>query len=200
MLAKYLAEGEGFEPSIRFPAYTLSKRAPSATRPPLRRAAQYSDGVQRGKGGDGLAARSQFCKVSSILAMTVGAESLAEPTSPPPAARGGLPSVGMFLFGVLVANGIIAAVVHFVVDGKSTAEAWYQWDANSLVGLQALVEKRLDPNPEDPTLYFDVVLPILQQPLSLTVFVVLLVLDIIPLLILVRKLKRKRLEPAADDV
>ena len=31
-----MAEGEGFEPSIRFPAYTLSKRAPSATRPPLR--------------------------------------------------------------------------------------------------------------------------------------------------------------------
>src|SRR5262249_50054653 len=30
------AEGEGFEPSIRFPVYTLSKRAPSATRPPLR--------------------------------------------------------------------------------------------------------------------------------------------------------------------
>ena len=32
-----MAEGEGFEPSIRFPAYTLSKRAPSATRPPLLR-------------------------------------------------------------------------------------------------------------------------------------------------------------------
>jgi hypothetical protein len=32
-----MAEGEGFEPSIRFPAYTLSKRAPSATRPPLRK-------------------------------------------------------------------------------------------------------------------------------------------------------------------
>ena len=30
-----VAEGEGFEPSIRSPAYTLSKRAPSATRPPL---------------------------------------------------------------------------------------------------------------------------------------------------------------------
>ena len=29
------AEREGFEPSIRFPACTLSKRAPSATRPPL---------------------------------------------------------------------------------------------------------------------------------------------------------------------
>ena len=30
-----VAEGEGFEPSIRLPVYTLSKRAPSATRPPL---------------------------------------------------------------------------------------------------------------------------------------------------------------------
>ena len=33
---QFLAEGEGFEPSIRFPVYTLSKRAPSAARPPLR--------------------------------------------------------------------------------------------------------------------------------------------------------------------
>src|SRR5690349_6804750 len=32
-----LAEGVGFEPTIRFPVYTLSKRAPSATRPSLRR-------------------------------------------------------------------------------------------------------------------------------------------------------------------
>jgi hypothetical protein len=31
----YVAEREGFEPSRRLPAYTLSKRAPSATRPPL---------------------------------------------------------------------------------------------------------------------------------------------------------------------
>jgi hypothetical protein len=30
-----LAEREGFEPSIEFPLYTLSKRAPSATRPSL---------------------------------------------------------------------------------------------------------------------------------------------------------------------
>jgi hypothetical protein len=33
---KKVAEREGFEPSIRFPVYTLSKRAPSATRTPLR--------------------------------------------------------------------------------------------------------------------------------------------------------------------
>ena len=30
-----MAEREGFEPSIRFPVYTLSKRAPSAARPPI---------------------------------------------------------------------------------------------------------------------------------------------------------------------
>ena len=34
----WLAEGVGFEPTRRFPAHTLSKRAPSATRPPLREA------------------------------------------------------------------------------------------------------------------------------------------------------------------
>ena len=32
---KKMAEREGFEPSKRFPVYTLSKRAPSTTRPPL---------------------------------------------------------------------------------------------------------------------------------------------------------------------
>ncbi len=32
-----LAEGVGFEPTIRFPVYTLSRRAPSTTRPPLRK-------------------------------------------------------------------------------------------------------------------------------------------------------------------
>ena len=31
-----VAERKGFEPSRRFPAYTLSRRAPSTTRPPLR--------------------------------------------------------------------------------------------------------------------------------------------------------------------
>jgi hypothetical protein len=39
-----LAEGVGFEPTIRFPVYTLSKRAPSATRPPLRSLLGHSDG------------------------------------------------------------------------------------------------------------------------------------------------------------
>jgi hypothetical protein len=34
--AGQLAEGVGFEPTIRLPVYTLSRRAPSTTRPPLR--------------------------------------------------------------------------------------------------------------------------------------------------------------------
>src|SRR5690606_20512118 len=33
---RIVAEREGFEPSIRFPVYTRSRRAPSTTRPPLR--------------------------------------------------------------------------------------------------------------------------------------------------------------------
>src|SRR4030095_9762526 len=35
-LAQKLAERQGFEPWIEFPLYTLSKRAPSTTRPSLR--------------------------------------------------------------------------------------------------------------------------------------------------------------------
>src|SRR5271165_3809936 len=38
-----MAEGAGFEPAIRFPAYTLSRRAPSTTRPPLRDFAKRLD-------------------------------------------------------------------------------------------------------------------------------------------------------------
>jgi hypothetical protein len=37
-----LAERVGFEPTVRFPAHTLSKRAPSATRTPLRSQQTYS--------------------------------------------------------------------------------------------------------------------------------------------------------------
>jgi hypothetical protein len=47
-----VAEGVGFEPTIRFPVYTLSKRAPSATRPSLR-AALPSPASGRGEGRAG---------------------------------------------------------------------------------------------------------------------------------------------------
>ncbi len=39
-----MAEGAGFEPAIRFPVYTLSRRAPSTTRPPLRIGRTYLAG------------------------------------------------------------------------------------------------------------------------------------------------------------
>ncbi len=65
---------------------------------------------------------------------------------------------------------------HFGTAGKSIAEVWARADANSLVGLQATVEQRLDPNPEEPTLYFDIVLPVLQLPLWLSLFVIFAVL------------------------
>jgi hypothetical protein len=57
-----LAEGEGFEPSIRFPVYTLSKRAPSAARPPLRTRirAHYSPGGE----ADNSRSRCGQCKMS----------------------------------------------------------------------------------------------------------------------------------------
>src|SRR5258708_16568640 len=45
-----LAEREGFEPSIQFPVYTLSKRAPSTTRPSLRRHLGTPSGYHGGSG------------------------------------------------------------------------------------------------------------------------------------------------------
>ena len=45
-----LAERVGFEPTLRFPPNTLSKRAPSATRTPLRgHQGQYSIAEQAGR-------------------------------------------------------------------------------------------------------------------------------------------------------
>src|SRR5690606_39524045 len=47
-----MAEREGFEPSRRFPAYTLSRRAPSTTRPPLRGALLSVRRGAKARGGD----------------------------------------------------------------------------------------------------------------------------------------------------
>jgi hypothetical protein len=50
LLWRGLAEGAGFEPAIRFPAYTLSRRAPSAARPPLRLRSQRMAGRYHWRG------------------------------------------------------------------------------------------------------------------------------------------------------
>ena len=97
----------------------------------------------------------------------------------------------ILLLGVLSANLLIAVVVYFLSGGKSVAETWYEIDANSLVGLQALVEQRLDPNPEDPMLYWDVVFPVLNAPAWLAVLVLLMVLDALPLALVLRAARRR---------
>ena len=48
-----LAEREGFEPSIRFTVYTLSRRAPSTTRPSLRKGRILAERVGRRRGVSG---------------------------------------------------------------------------------------------------------------------------------------------------
>jgi len=99
----------------------------------------------------------------------------------------------LFLAAALIGNLVVAGVVYAVVGNRSIAETWYQVDANSLVGLQALVEKRLDPNPEEPTLYFDVVLPVIESPLWLAALVVLTVLDLVPIALI--RLRRSPTAP-----
>ncbi|MDP6952628.1 MAG: hypothetical protein QGF53_07685 [Alphaproteobacteria bacterium] len=99
-------------------------------------------------------------------------------------------SPGVLLFGVLSANLLLAGVVYVLSGGASLAETWASFDRNSLVGLQALVEQRLDPNPEDPQLFFDVVLPVLESPTWLVALVVLMVMDALPLALLLSLARR----------
>ena len=47
-----LAEGAGFEPAMELPPYTLSRRAPSTARPPLR-ATLFAPTLSFPAGGEG---------------------------------------------------------------------------------------------------------------------------------------------------
>jgi ribose/xylose/arabinose/galactoside ABC-type transport system permease subunit len=91
------------------------------------------------------------------------------------------------VIAMLAMNLVIAGVAYALTNGGTIAEAWYAWDANSLVGLQALVEQKIDPDPEDPTWFFDYVLPVLEMPFWLAVLVVIMILDAVPLLLLLRR-------------
>lgn len=46
-----MADGVGFEPTRQFPAYTLSKRAPSTTRPPIQRSRDAAEDVDAFRAG-----------------------------------------------------------------------------------------------------------------------------------------------------
>ena len=69
----------------------------------------------------------------------------------------GAVALGLALFGV----------------GPSIARMWSQLHANSLVGLQGFVDRTLDPDPGNPTVWFDQVLPILASSVFYPVAVVL---------------------------
>ncbi len=85
------------------------------------------------------------------------------------------------LLRLAACNAAVAALLALPAGGRNIAEIWYAADANSLVGLQAFVEQRLDPDELDPTLYFDYVLPALELPAWLGAFVALCLFDAIRL-------------------
>ncbi len=87
------------------------------------------------------------------------------------------------LFLRLTIGSVIAGLVVLAFAGsQSIADTWYRLDANSLVGLQAFVEQKIDPDPEDPTLYFDYVLPVIELPMALGALVLFVLFDALRLL------------------
>ena len=69
---KELAERVGFEPTLEFPLNTLSKRAPSATRPSLRRESDgrndsYTSFWSAANPGDPAAATAHFNSMGSVI-------------------------------------------------------------------------------------------------------------------------------------
>ena len=85
-----VAEGVGFEPTIRLPVYTLSRRAPSTARPPLLAAQGYRSGPKLSNlafifGIEGGIVRG-FAAHPSLMLGTAVAKTLRRPA--PPAAAG----------------------------------------------------------------------------------------------------------------
>ncbi len=76
---------------------------------------------------------------------------------------------------------IITLVLAILYTSVSIGDLWAMIDANSLVGLQALIEKDVDPD-----LWLDVVLPVLGCPLWVVAAVVSAVL------LVVRRRRRSR--------
>ena len=95
---------------------------------------------------------------------------------------------------VLLAGAAAAVGAHFGTQARAIADYWYAIDANSLVGLQALVEQRLDPDPDDPTLYFDVVLPLLELSLWLVVACIAALAGVLALILPRLRRRRRRFE------
>ena len=148
-----MAEGAGFEPAIRFPAYTLSRRAPSAARPPLRAAlcgASAAHITSRARGASRLAQSS----VDRALGFALDG-----PLRGLAWDRGVIRFLLRFVGLMLLAGAFAAAVI----DGArslaaqqltltSTGLALDLAFPNKFPLLQPFVEKRLHPLLWDPVL------------------------------------------------
>ncbi len=64
---------------------------------------------------------------------------------------------GLFLLGLA----LLSFLVGIFASSPSIAGAWAEIDANSLVGFQGFIDQWLDPDPGNPTIWFDYVLPVL---------------------------------------
>ena len=87
------------------------------------------------------------------------------------------------LFGrIILALGFAALGLALFGVGPSIARLWAQLHSNSLVGLQGFVDQNLDPDPGDPTVWFDTVLPVLTSSIFYPVAVIFCVIGLVSLL------------------
>ncbi len=70
--------------------------------------------------------------------------------------------------------GIAALGAALLEVGPSIARVWSNLHANSLVGLQGFVDRTLDPDPGNPSVWYDSVLPVLTGSVLYPIAVVLL--------------------------
>ena len=71
---------------------------------------------------------------------------------------------------------IIYLLFFIYLDIKITlGDIWYYIHSNSLIGLQRIVGEKFDPDPTNPTLYFKIILPVLQTNLLYLVVFILLI-------------------------
>lgn len=68
-------------------------------------------------------------------------------------------------FNILLALFATTALFGHFRSGRSVTELWYMLDANSLIRLQAFMERRFDYNPGTPMLYSELMLPVLNYSL-----------------------------------
>ena len=81
---------------------------------------------------------------------------------------------GKFLGWFLVIAGVAGLGGHFGTGGLTIGAAWRNVSANSLVGFESLIDRYFTPPEDDPSasVWFDVVLPVLELPLWLVVAII----------------------------